>query len=435
MDITTAGILMVAFLGVLLLIGTPIGLALAISGISGLAMTRGFMPLEFLLSTFTYSYTANLSYIVLPLFLFMGHMAFVSGISEKAFAAAEKLIGHISGGLAIATVFGCAAFAMVCGSSVATASTMGRVAMPEMLKRGYAPRLAAGCVAAGGTLGVLIPPSGILVIYAIVTQASLVDLLLAAILPGLVTAAIYAVGIWGITQWKPELAPRAERREKLGLNGTLGVIFSSWEVMLLFAVVMGTIYLGIATPTESAAVGALIALLIAARSSKNRKQLLAEGLRETGSATAAIFLLIIGAGLFSLGLSTTQIPTRFAAWMVSFTDNRLLLLLILLVPYIILGMFVDGISMILLTMPIVYPVIKQAGIDPIWFGIIVTKTVEIGCLTPPVGLNAFVVKNVAPSIPLGEIFRGCGFFILLEIIVIGILIVFPEITTVLRTSI
>lgn len=272
-------------------------------------------------------------------------------------------------------------------------------------------------------------------IYAIVTQASLVDLLLAAILPGLVTAAIYALGIWSVTKWKPELAPRAERREKLGVNGAFRVAFSSWEVMLLFAVVMGTIYLGIATPTESAAVGALIALLIAARSSKNRKQLLAEGLRETGSATAAIFLLIIGAGLFSLGLSTTQIPTRFATWMVSFTDNRLLLLLILLVPYIILGMFVDGISMILLTMPIVYPVIKQAGIDPIWFGIIVTKTVEIGCLTPPVGLNAFVVKNVAPSIPLGEIFRGCGFFILLEIIVIGILIVFPEITTVLRTSI
>lgn len=423
-----AGLIMMLALPVLLIIGTPIGLALAASGIVGLVLTRGWMPMEFLLGTFSYAYTANLAFIVLPLFLFMGHMTFVTGVSDRAFTAAQRLIGNVSGGLAMATVAASAGFAMVCGSSVAAASTIGRIAIPEMLKRGYAPQLAAGVVAAGGTLGVLIPPSGILVVYSIATQTSLVDLFLAALVPGIITAIAYAALVFGMVTLKPSLGGR---RATVRTGDRLKTLVSSWEIAILFAIVMGGIYLGIATPTEAAALGALVAALLVFRQKGSKYKMIREGLLETGSATSSIFLLILGAGLFSMGLATTQIPVDLANWAVHFSSNRYLVLLLILIPFFILGMFVDGISMLLLTLPIVFPVIKQLGFDPIWFGIVVTKTVEIGLLTPPVGLNAFVVRSVAPEIPLQAIFRGCTPFIVVEFLLVGALVAWPGMTQVL----
>jgi tripartite ATP-independent transporter DctM subunit len=430
-DQSLAGAVMVALLPVLLIFGTPIGLALAISGIVGLILTRGWMPMDFMLGTFSYAYTANLAFIVLPLFLFMGHMTFVTGVSDRAFSAAQRLIGNVSGGLAMATVAASAGFAMVCGSSVAAASTIGKIAIPEMLKRGYAPQLAAGVVAAGGTLGVLIPPSGILVVYSIATQTSLVDLFLAALVPGIITAVAYAVLVFGMVALKPSLG--GERPRVQG-GDRLRALLSSWEIAILFAIVMGGIYLGIATPTEAAAVGALVAALLVFRQQGSKYRMIRNGLLETGSATSSIFLLIIGAGLFSTGLATTQIPVHLANWAVQFSSNRYLVLLLVLIPFFILGMFVDGISMLLLTMPIVFPVIKQLGFDPVWFGIVVTKTVEIGLLTPPVGLNAFVVRSVAPEIPLPAIFRGCVPFIVVEFLLVGALVAWPGMTQVLIPS-
>ncbi len=423
-----AGIVMVALLPVLLIFGTPIGLALATSGIVGLILTRGWMPMDFMLGTFSYAYTANLAFIVLPLFLFMGHMTFVTGVSDRAFTAAQRLIGNVSGGLAMATVAASAGFAMVCGSSVAAASTIGKIAIPEMLKRGYAPQLAAGVVAAGGTLGVLIPPSGILVVYSIATQTSLVDLFLAALVPGIITAIAYAALVFGMVTLKPSLGGE---RTRLAGGDRLKALLSSWEIAILFVIVMGGIYLGIATPTEAAAVGALVAALLVFRQKGSKYAMIRNGLLETGSATSSIFLLIIGAGLFSMGLATTQIPVHLANWAVQFSSNRHTVLLLILIPFFVLGMFVDGISMLLLTMPIVFPVIKQLGFDPIWFGIIVTKTVEIGLLTPPVGLNAFVVRSVAPEIPLPAIFRGCVPFIVVEFLLVGALILWPGMTQIL----
>jgi C4-dicarboxylate transporter DctM subunit len=423
-----AGLIMMLLLPALLIIGTPIGLALAASGIVGLVLTRGWMPMEFLLGTFSYAYTANLAFIVLPLFLFMGHMTFVTGVSDRAFTAAQRLIGNVSGGLAMATVAASAGFAMVCGSSVAAASTIGRIAIPEMLKRGYAPQLAAGVVAAGGTLGVLIPPSGILVVYSIATQTSLVDLFLAALVPGIITAIAYAVLVFGMVTLKPSLGGV---RTPVPTGDRLKTLASSWEIAILFAIVMGGIYLGIATPTEAAALGALVAALLVFRQKGSKYQMIRDGLLQTGSATSSIFLLILGAGLFSMGLATTQIPVDLANWAVQFSSNRYLVLLLILIPFFILGMFVDGISMLLLTLPIVFPVIKQLGFDPIWFGIVVTKTVEIGLLTPPVGLNAFVVRSVAPEIPLPAIFRGCVPFIIVEFLLVGALVAWPGMTQVL----
>ncbi len=427
-----AGIIMIGLLPLLLIFGTPIGIALAASGIVGLFLTRGWLPLDFMLGTFSYAYTANLAFIVLPLFLFMGHMTFVTGVSDRAFTAAQRLIGNVSGGLGMATVAASAGFAMVCGSSVAAASTIGKIAIPEMLKRGYAPSLAAGVVAAGGTLGVLIPPSGILVVYSIATQTSLVDLFLAALIPGLITAAAYALLVFGTVVLKPSMGGV---RTPVKSGDKLKALLSSWEIVVLFLIVMGGIYLGIATPTESAALGAFVAALLVFRQKQGSKlKMIRDGLLETGSATSSIFLLIIGAGLFSMGLATTQIPVELANWAANVSSNRYLVLLLILVPYFVLGMFIDGISMLLLTIPIVFPVITKLGFDPIWFGIIVTKTVEIGLLTPPVGLNAFVVRSVAPEIPLAAIFRGCVPFIAVEFLLIAALIVWPEMTQVLRQA-
>lgn len=421
------GLSIMGLLLLLLIVRIPIAFALAGAGIVGLMQARPWPAVEYLLSTFAYSTTANFAYVVLPLFLFMGHMAFAAGLSQSAFEAGQKWLGRIPGGLAAATVFGCAAFSTICGSSVATASTMARVALPEMLRQGYMARLAAGCVAAGGTLGVLIPPSGVLVVYSIMTDVSLVKLFVAAFVPGVMTAIIYIIGIYIWVKLKPELAPSqkdvvaptwAEKFKALG---------NTWELLILFAAVMGTIYLGVATPTEAAAMGAFFALIAVLRR-PNRWSNVFAGLKETGTATCSIFALVIGAGLFSLGLSTTQFPARLAGLAGEMQLSQTAMILVILIPYLILGCFVDGLSMILITMPIVYPIVTKIGFDGVLFGLLVTKMVEIGAITPPVGLNAFVVKSMAPDIPLGEVFKGCLPFVIMELIIVGLMIAFPQIS-------
>jgi tripartite ATP-independent transporter DctM subunit len=411
----------------------PIAFALAGAGIAGLAWARPWRAVEYLLSTFPYGATANFAYIVLPLFLFMGQMAFSAGLSRHAFEAGQKWLGRIPGGLAAATVFGCAAFSTICGSSVATASTMARVALPEMLRHGYMPRLAAGCIAAGGTLGVLIPPSGILVVYSIVTEVSLVKLFVAAFVPGLLTAVIYILGIFIWVKVQPELAPQLKGVAVPTWGEKFAALGRTWELLVLFAAVMGTIYLGVATPTEAAAMGAFFSLIAVLRR-PNRWDNVLTGLRETATATCSIFALVIGAGLFSLGLSTTQFPAKLAAFATELQWSQTAMIVMLLVPYMVLGCFVDGLSMILITMPIVYPIVTQIGFDGILFGLLVVKMVEIGAITPPVGLNAFVVKSMAPDVPLKEIFYGCIPFVVMELLIVALLIAFPQITLFLVTE-
>lgn len=420
------GLGIIGLLLVLLMLRIPIAFALAGAGVAGLVMARPWRAVEYLLSTFAYSTTANFAFIVLPLFLFMGQMAFSAGLSRDAFEAGQKWLGRIPGGLAAATVFGCAAFSTICGSSVATASTMARVAMPEMLRQGYLPRLAAGCVAAGGTLGVLIPPSGILVVYSIVTEVSLVKLFVAAFVPGIMTAVIYIIGIYVWVKLRPELAPTNDKQTAPSWGEKFAVLGKTWELLILFAAVMGTIYLGVATPTEAAAMGAFFSLIAVLRR-PNRKENVLSGMRDTGSATCSIFALVIGAGLFSLGLSTTQFPTKLAAMVSDLNWSPTATIIVILIPYLILGCFVDGLSMILITMPIVYPIVTQIGYNGVLFGLLVTKSVEIGAITPPVGLNAFVVKSMAPDVPLKEIFMGCLPFVLMEIFIVALLIAFPQI--------
>lgn len=425
-DQLAPGLAVIGLLLFLLICRLPIGFALAGAGVAGLMWARPWGAVEYLLSTFAYSTTANFAYIVLPLFLFMGQMAFSAGLSRHAFEAGQKWLGRIPGGLAAATVFGCAVFSTICGSSVATASTMARVALPEMARQGYSPRLAAGCVAAGGTLGVLIPPSGILVVYSIITEVSLVKLFVAAFVPGFLTAMIYVIGIYAWVKINPSLSPQVSKEEGPSWRERILALGRTWELIILFLAVMGTIYLGVATPTEAAAMGAFFALLTVLRRPGRRANVL-QGLRETGTATCSVFALVIGAGLFSLGLATTQLPTHLATLVTSLELSQTATILIILIPYLVLGCFVDGLSLILITMPIVFPIVTQIGFDTVLFGLLVTKSVEIGAITPPVGLNAFVVKSMAPDVELKDIFYGCVPFVTMEIFIVGLLIAFPEI--------
>ena len=426
MSPTEQGSLLVLGLFGLLALGFPIALSLLSAGLIGILAMNGWRSADYLLGTLPYSITAEFAFIVIPLFLFMGHMAYSAGISAKGFQAARAWIGHFTGGLATSAVVACGAFATVSGSSIATAATVSKIAIPELLKAGYSKRLSGACVAVGGTLGVLIPPSTIMVLYSIATETPIPELFIAGVVPGLLTILVYAIGIWIIVKRDPKMKaltvqPRMSYRERLKIT------FSSWEILLIFTAVMGTLYTGIATASEAAGIGALVALGIAVYRGTSWLEI-KTGLQASGASTASIFFLIIGAGVFSAALATTQLPQSLAAWAIGLNLHPVVLLICLLIPFLILGCFVDAASMILLTMPVVFPIVKQAGIDPVLFGILVVKMTEIGCITPPVGLNVFVVATTNPQITIREIFQGVMPFFIMEIIIVGLLIAFPAIT-------
>lgn len=420
------GIIIIGALLVLLLLGMPIAFALMGSGFLGIFIARGPSGFEYVLATFPYSYIANFAWIVVPLFMFMSQMAFVTGMSRRAFEAANIMTSGLRGGLATASVFACAVFSTVSGSSIATASSIANVAIPEMRAAGYSNRLAAACVAAGGTLGVLIPPSSILVIYGLATGTSVVQLFIGALIPGILTALAYIIGITVVGYLSPRTVGGRAHQSRVTIVDRFKSLLMTWEAALLFVLVIGSIYLGIATPNEAAAVGAFMVVIMALFKPK-RLVIIWDGLRQSGSVTCAVFGLIIGAGIFSMALTTSRLPVEIAQWTAGFDLPPKLLVLLILVPFLFLGAFIDGFSMVLLTMPIVFPIIQHAGIDPILFGILVVKAVEIGLITPPVGLNVFVVKGAVPDLPLRDVFIGCIPFVLLEIGLTILLVMVPEI--------
>lgn len=299
-----------------------------------------------------------------------------------------------------------------------------------MLREGYSHAISAGSVAAAGTLGVLIPPSGLLIVYAIATETSVPDLFLAGIAPGIMTAIFYAVMLFGWIKLFPGSGP-SSHGQSTTVGEKLGAMLKSWEIILLFVIVMGTIYLGVGTATEAAAFGAAGALGIVLFRGKGRAKIIWRGLVDTGVTTSSVFLLIIGAGLFGLALTTTQAPQQMTLWLTQFDLPLWQLTLVLLLPYFFLGFFVDGITMMLLTLPIIFPVVVDAGINPILFGILVTKCAEIGAITPPVGLNIFVVKNTVPEINIMQAFRGAIPFVLVELVIIALLVAFNDIALIL----
>jgi C4-dicarboxylate transporter, DctM subunit len=420
------GIFSGILLGILLLVGVPVAFSLGFSGIISIIMLRGWEPLIFLLGTFPFSTTAVFTYVVLPLFVLMGHLALASGIAEKAYYVSHKVLSGIPGGQAMASVFGCAAFAAVSGTSVGTAAAMGKIAIPEMRRYGYSPGFAAGCLASAGTLGILIPPSGMMVLYSIITEVHLGPLLIAGFLPGFLTAGIYSIGIYFMVKYKPSLFggkvstyfPWKERLISLK---------DGWGIIVLFLIVIGGIYSGIFTATEASAFGCFAALLILLITKGNRKKAIIEGLREASDTTAMVFIIILCAGFFSLALAQSRIPSEVANYVIKLELPIWAMTFILLIPYLILGCLIDGVSMLLLVTPIVFPIVKALNMDPIWFGILVIKTIEIGCITPPVGLNVFVISGLCPDIPMEAIFKGCVPFLIMELIVMILLILFPSI--------
>lgn len=422
----TIGILCFAGLFVMLFFSVPIGFAMAIAGLAGMAAIIGLWPALSLFGTTVYENMATYSLSIVPLFVLMGSVASRSGLSRELYSAFNAWIGAFRGGLALATIGACGAFAAICGSSVATAATMSQVALPEMRKYNYAESLATGSVAAGGIIGILIPPSVVLVLYGVLTETSIGDLFIAGFIPGILTILGFMLVITIVTAISPDIGPAGEKstsKEKLAALG------KTWAILLLFVIVIGGIYFGVFTPTEAAGIGAVGAFVISALRRRLTFASASEALMETVQTTAMIFTILIGA----LTLNNLMVFSGIAGALSDFVGTLAMpawgVMAVILLIYLVMGCFLDALAMILLTVPIFFPIVTSLGYDPVWFGVIVVMVVELGLITPPIGMNVFVIKGVAPDVNLSSIYRGVLPFVLMQILLIIAVFVFPLIAT------
>lgn len=424
MSPVAVGLLGLAGLFLMIFLRVPIGIALSIAGVVGYAALSGVDTTLNLMGSVPFEIGYNYDLSIIALFVLMGNFAMVSGMSRDLYDMARSLVGHWPGGLASATIVGCAGFAAVSGSSLASAVTMGRVALPEMKRYHYDDKLATGCVAAGGTLGILIPPSTGFIIYALLTEESIGQLFLAGVLPGLLLTALFMIAILIMTYFDPSIGPRADRMPYLERAKT--VMRSMSLIGIVFAV-LGGIYFGVFTPVEAAAVGAFLTVLLTAVRGKLTWENTRFCVLETIKTFAFVYLIVIGAFLFNPFLAVTQIPLKLAGVVNALDLAPLAILLIIVVTYIILGTFLEGIAMLVLTIPIVFPLIKDLGYDPIWFGVLLVVTLEMSLISPPLGLNVFVVKGIAEGVSMGDIFKGVLPFWAAMAVCAALLIAFPEI--------
>lgn len=409
----------------LLLLRTPIGVALGIVGLGGLALMLSPEAALIKGGVITWTTISHYELGTLPLFLFMAHVLFAAGVSTRLFDVAAKFVGHKPGGLALATVAGCAGFGSVSGSSLATAATMGLVALPEMRKAGYDPKLATGALAAGGTLGVLIPPSGALIVYGVIAEQSIGKLFTAALIPGLTQAAFYLAVVWLLCWRNPALGPPGPRHDwRARFVSLAGII----DIVVLIVFVLAGIVIGWFTPTEAAAVGSVGALTIAAMRRKLSLAMMREALRETLKTSGMLYLVIIGALVFSAFVSATDFASLVAGFIEGSASGQIGTILIMAAILLMLGMFLDGMGIMLLMTPIFLPVVQEYGLSPIWFGIFLVRTIEMGFLTPPVGMNVYVIHGIARDIPVGTIFRGVWPFFAADLLHLAMLIAFPIVT-------
>ncbi|MBA7639664.1 C4-dicarboxylate TRAP transporter large permease protein DctM [subsurface metagenome] len=429
-DPTLVGVLgFIIFLALLLGTGLPIGIGMAVVGFFGIWVMKGG-PVA-LQAVYQLPYTCIASWLlsVIPMFIFMGYIAFYAGFTRDAYDAAYKWVGRLPGGLAISTLMGGAAFGACCGSSVAATAALGKIALPEMEGYHYDRRLAAGTVAMGGTLAALIPPSILLVLYGVVVEQSIGELLIAGILPGLLSMFCFIILVVVRVRLRPQLAPRGEKfswKEKLlSLKGVIGIA-------IIFLAVIGGIYTGIFTPTEAGALGAFTCLILSLIMRRMNWVRFKETLHESLRVYSSIFLIILGAYMFIRFLALTRLPIDFAEFITSLPVHPMTVLAGIILVYLILGCFMDAIGLLLLTVPFIFPTVLALGFDLIWFGVIVVKMLEIALLTPPVGIQAYVLKSVAPHLSLGDIFMGfLPFFLVDVILVVGLLVAFPQISLLL----
>jgi len=407
---------------VLIFLRVPVGAALLLVGAVGYILVDGVRPALFTLGTTPFDLAQAYSFSVVPLFLLMGVVMSRTSIAREMFDAFNAMVSGRRGGLAVATVGACAGFGAVCGSSLATASTMTRVCIPEMRRLGYSDSIAAGVVASGGTLGILIPPSIVLIIYAIVAQESVPALFAAALIPGLMLAGLHVVVVAGLARIVPDQLPASER---MNWAERFAAIRGMWKMIIIFALAVGGIYLGWFSPTEAASVGAFLAIAIGFLSRQLTVRALLEAIRETVTISGALFAIILGALMFGYFMVQSRIPATLGSWITAQGLEPVLVIVFFVLVYLVLGCFLDTISMILITVPVFLPIIVELGYSPVWFGIVVLIAAEVGLITPPVGLNIFVIRAQQMNIPLGAIYRGILPFLLAHIAAVVLLITFP----------
>jgi tripartite ATP-independent transporter DctM subunit len=413
----------------LLFIGMPIAFAMMFVGFSGVTYLCGVNAALPMVARTVYEVSSYYPYTVIPLFIVMGGFAGSSGMTGELYNAFDKWLRRLPGGLAIATIGACAGFAAVSGSSVATAATMGTVALPEMKRYNYHPRLATGSIAAGGTLGFLIPPSIGFIVYGMLTEQSIGKLLIAGIFPGVLLALAYILIVVALVKMNPSLAPVSP--ESVPWGDKFASLLGVWEPLAVFLLVMGGIYGGFFTPTEAGAIGATILFLIALIKRKLNRQNLVEALQEAVRISVMVLILVAGANMFSYFLALSTIPMRVAEWVAGLQVSPYLIHSIMIAIYLFLGCFLDAISMMVLTLPVIYPVILALGFDPIWFGVIAVLMMEAGLITPPMGLNIFTVAGVAKDTPVETIFRGVTPFLFAIIALVILITLFPKIALLL----
>jgi C4-dicarboxylate transporter, DctM subunit len=417
----TAALLGFAAVFVLALLRLPLAFAMGLVGFVGLGVMRGWAPTVANAAQVVYDTGFAYTLSVVPLFILMGNFVARAGLARELFAAAQAFVGHVRGGLAHATVLACAGFGAICGSSIATAATMAKVAYPQMKKLGYADHLATGVIAAGGTLGIMIPPSTILVIYGIVTETHIGKLFAAGVLPGLLCAALLMAGVAYITWRDPAAGPASVRvpwpQRWAALRGI-------WGVLLLVALVLGGIYGGVFTATEGAGIGASGAFFFAlARGALGWKTLF-EVLVESARTTAMLFTILIAAMLFSSFINFTTMPGDLKDWILAQGYGPLMVVGAMMVIYVLLGTIMEELSMVLLTIPVFFPIVVGLGFDPVWFGVLIVLVVQIGLISPPVGMNLFVLNTLLKTVPMAQIFRGVWVFVVGLIVALGLVLVF-----------
>jgi C4-dicarboxylate transporter, DctM subunit len=416
------GLIGVIALLILLTLGVPIGVSMGVVGLVGLTLMIGFEPALIKSGIVLFETVMRYELGVLPLFLLMAHVCFAAGASRDFFDAAARLIGHRRGGLALASIAGCAGFGAISGSSLATAATIGLVGLPEMRRRGYSDALATGSVAAGGTLGSLIPPSGALIVFGILAEQSIGKLFTAAIIPALSQALFYMITIVLLCRWRPSLAPPTERATWSERRAALVRVV---DLAVLVLIVMGGIALGWFTPTEAASVGAVGALLLCARRRRLNVETLREALADTLRTTGMIYVVIIGALIFSVFMSLTGLADQVADLMEGIGGGQLTAVIVMTVLLLLLGSVLDGLALMLLTTPILLPIVIQLGLSPIWFGIYLVRTMELGFVHPPIGINLYVIQGIAKDVPLSRIFKGVLPFLAADFAHLALLIAVP----------
>ncbi len=408
----------------LMLLRVPVGMAMGLVGVCGYSYIAGSGPALKLIGQTSMRTVTDYTFGVIPMFMLMGAFVSVSGVSRELFRAANAFIGHLRGGLGVATVLACGGFAAICGSSVATAATFSSVAYPEMRRFGYPQSFSTGVIAAGGTLGAMLPPSTVLAVYAILTQQDIGKLFMAGIIPGLLAMGMYVLTIFIIVRVRPDWLPRGETTTWAERFAGLKDV---WAPLLLFVFVIGGLYGGFFTPTEAGGVGATGAFLLGVLRGKLDRAGILEALLSATRTAAAVFTVLIGALIFGYFLTITQTPQKLTGFLTQLGLGSYGVLALIMLMYLVLGCLMDAMAMIILTVPIIFPVIVQLGFDPIWFGIIIVMTVELGLIHPPVGMNVFVIKSVVHDVSFITIFKGVIPFVLTDILRLIILIAFPMI--------